>query len=116
MSCASGCEKRMNCDWPQPTDGWYEFVSVLMPHGSGSPMICVPGGAPLVVEFTFRTPFMTPRMDQNAMSLPVSGTLKSRTAFEYLFHTVTWAMTPGVDTFVIDTRVSVPPPGVGAPV
>ena len=31
------------------------------------------------------------------------------TALEYLFQTVTCAMTPGVETFATDTRVSVPP-------
>ncbi len=37
------------------------------------------------------------------------------TALEYLFQTVTCAMTPGVETLTIDTRVSVPPVGMGAP-
>src|SRR5664280_1002136 len=81
-----------------------------MPHGSGEM-----AGIVCLFPFTFRLPLRIWLILKYATSLPVSGTLKSRTALEYLFHTVTCAMTPGVETLTIETRVSVPPGGIGNP-
>src|SRR5659263_348116 len=72
-----------------------------MPHGSGTMpgMVCM-------FAFTFSLPLRMSLILKYATSLPVSGTLKSRMAFEYLFHTVMWAMTPGAETLTIPTSVS----------
>src|SRR5450759_4633273 len=86
-----------------------------MPHGSGVMAAGVPPGIPCMFPFTFRLPLRMWLILKYATSLPVSGTLKSRTAAEYLFHTVTWAMTPGAETLTIPTSVSVLGAGVGVP-
>ena len=110
-NCASGCEKRTNCFWPKPTEGLYVAGMALTftPQGSVVVPVCV-------FVLAFSLPFMMSRIEKDTTSLPVSGMLKSRTAFEYLFHTVTCAMTPGVETLTTDTRVSTPPVPMGAPV
>ena len=66
-------------------------------------------------RFGLSLPFMMSRIENDTTSFPVRGRLKSMTALEYLFQTVTWAMTPGVDTLTRDTRVSVPPLPIGNP-
>ena len=60
-------------------------------------------------KFGLIAPFMMSRIENDTTSFPVRGMLKSMTALEYLFHTVTCAITPGEETFTIDTSVSVPP-------
>src|SRR5512135_1000098 len=79
-----------------------------MPHGSSGYFVVSYCG-----RFGLSAPFMMSRIEKDTVSLPVSGMLKSMTALEYLFHTITWAITPGVDTLTIDTRVSVPPVPIG---
>src|SRR5664279_3012021 len=66
-------------------------------------------------RFGLSLPFKMSRIENETTSFPVRGRLKSMTALEYLFQTVTCAMTPGVETLTIDTRVSVPPVGIGNP-
>src|SRR5450759_178663 len=68
------------------------------------------------VWFGLSLPFMMSRIENETTSFPVRGMLKSMTALEYLFQTVTCAMTPGTDTLTMDTRVSTPPVGIGYPV
>src|SRR5450756_635717 len=67
-------------------------------------------------RFGLSAPFMIARIENETTSFPVRGMLKSMTALEYLFQTVTCAMTPGADTLTTDTRVSVPPLPIGNPV
>src|SRR5450759_435356 len=68
-------------------------------------------------RFGLSLPFMISRIENETTSFPVRGMLKSMTALEYLFQTVTCAMTPGTNTWTWDTRVSTPPGGIsgGAP-
>ena len=105
----------MNCLAPKPTFGRYTagLTERFTPHGSPVPE---PRKLFTCVKLTFSLPFMMSRIENDTTSLPVIGTLKSRTAREYLFHTVTCAMRPGVETLTIDTSVSMPPVGMGAPV
>ena len=117
----------MNWVWPKPTLGLYDAFGrpgSIRPHGS---MGYDFGGAPFTLthaakfgrfrshcgKFGLSLPFMMSRIENETTSFPVRGRLKSMTALEYLFQTVTCAMTPGVDTLTIDTRVSVPPVPIG---